>query len=81
MASCYHCGKSGADYRRTVTTGFSRSSWVSKRSYGSGSSTSYGLRTLCENCAFQNDKSKSRSSAIWAIVIFCFLILFIFIKK
>ncbi len=81
MASCYHCGRTGADYRRTVETGFSRSNWVSKRSYGSGSSTSYSLRSLCENCAYNLDRSKARSSAFWAIGIFCVLIFYIFFKK
>jgi hypothetical protein len=81
MASCYHCGKSGADYRRTVTTGFSRSNWVSKRSYGSGTRTNYSLRSLCENCAISVDKSNAISSAVIAIIVFCGLIYYIFIKR
>jgi hypothetical protein len=61
MASCYHCGRSGASYRRTVTTGYSTGSWTSKRSYGSSSRTYQGLRSLCEDCAAQVDKKNAIS--------------------
>ena len=81
MASCYHCGASGADYRRTVTTGFSTSQWSSKRSSGSGTRTNYGIRTVCESCAASIDKSNAISSSILAIIVFIGLLCYIFIYK
>jgi len=78
MASCYHCGRSGASYRRTVTTGYSRGSWTSKKSYGSSSRTNYGVRSVCEDCALRIDKSSVIGSIIISIIIsiclICYLI-------
>ena len=51
MATCYRCGAPNANYRRTTYTGFSTGSWWSKRSYGSGSRTYYGVRSVCQDCA------------------------------
>ena len=51
MATCYRCGASNANYRRTTNTGFSNGNWSSKNSYGSSSRTYYGTRSVCADCA------------------------------
>jgi len=51
MATCYRCGAPNANHRRTTYTGSSTGSWWSKRSYGSGSRTYYGVRSVCQDCA------------------------------
>lgn len=58
MASCYHCGRSGASYRRNVITGQSNTSYYGKRSTSYSRRTHSGLRTVCENCAFNIDKKR-----------------------
>ena len=58
MANCYHCGikiESGEGYRRQVLTSQSARIYFSKRSGGSYGQ-SYGLRTLCANCATRLDE-------------------------
>lgn len=62
MASCYHCGvslRSGEGFRRNVLT--SQSTRFYSRGGGSYAQ-SYGLRTLCHQCAEQIDE-KARSAA------------------
>ena len=59
MASCYHCGikiKSGEGYRRQVLTSQSTRVYFSKRGGGSYGQT-YGLRTLCIDCAQKLDQN------------------------
>lgn len=56
MATCYKCGAANANYRRTTYTGSSTTNWWSKRSFGSGSRTYYGLRSVCEDCAKAIDR-------------------------
>jgi hypothetical protein len=56
MASCYRCGAPNANYRRTTSTGYSKSSWWGSRSYGSGSRTYYGVRSFCQECAESIDR-------------------------
>lgn len=74
MASCYHCGKSGANYRRNIMTGYSTGSWVSKRSYGTSSRNYYGLRTVCENCAARIDKRNAiKTTVVLVLVAICLL--------
>lgn len=77
MASCYVCGCSGADYRRTVSTGYSVGSWISKRSYGSGSRRYYGLRTVCERCAADIDKSNIIQTVVILVIIAGVLLYFV----
>jgi uncharacterized protein YgiM (DUF1202 family) len=69
MATCYRCGASGANYRRTTYTGFSTGSWSSKRSYGSSSRTYYGVRSVCQNCAKSIDTWNRIKLIFWAVVI------------
>ena len=80
MASCYHCGRTGADYRRSVQTSRSYNSWTSKKSSGSSSRSTYALRSLCESCAASVD----RHGLIMGCVMLCFLasglIYYIYIK-
>jgi hypothetical protein len=64
MASCYHCGRGGADYRRNVVTGRSNTTYYGKRSTSFSTRTNSGLRTVCENCAFDIDKGRLVSSII-----------------
>lgn len=69
MATCYQCGKLGANYRRNVTTGTSSGNWVSNRSYGSSNRNYYGLRTVCEKCAARIDKNGYLMSSLILIII------------
>lgn len=77
MASCYHCGHSGATFRRNVQTGYSNYSWTSKRSFGSGSRTYYGLRSFCEDCAIRIDKGKAIASTLILFLIACGLLIYL----
>lgn len=69
MATCFRCGAPNADYRRNTFTGSSTSSWWSKRSYGSGSRTYYGIRSVCHNCAKSIDTWNRAKLIFWVIVI------------
>lgn len=77
MASCYHCGRSGSSHRRTVGTGRSFGTYYGKNvSYSTRNY--YGTRSLCEKCAFDNDKAIIKSGIIgrWIItLILSFLII------
>lgn len=77
MANCYNCGNSGATYRREVYTGSSTGNWVSNRSYGSSSRSYSGLRSLCERCAANHDKSKQKRLTIFFGIIGLVLMYFI----
>ncbi len=77
MASCYLCGRSGSEYRRTVHTGHSFGTFVSKRSYGSSSRNYYGLRTVCENCAASIDKWKAIKTTLFLAGLALVLLYFI----
>jgi hypothetical protein len=74
MATCYRCGASNANYRRNTFTGSSTSSWSSRRSFGSGSRTYYGVRSVCSNCAKSID-TWNRVKLIFWLVVICILIL------
>lgn len=69
MSSCYLCGNPGADFRRSVVTGRSRTIYYGKRSNSMSSSTHTGLRSVCENCAFNVDKSRiiTRIIGLWIL--------------
>jgi len=69
MATCYRCGAPNANYRRTTYTGYSTGSWWSKRSYGAGSRTYYGLRSVCEDCAKSIDRWNRIKFIFWTVVI------------
>lgn len=71
MASCYQCGCGGADYRRSVVTGQSRSTYYGKRSTTYSTRTNTGLRTVCEDCAFSIDKGRLVGSIVglWILAI------------
>ena len=76
MATCYRCGARNANYRRTTYTGFSSGSWWSKRSYGSGTRTYYGLRSVCENCARSIDQWNRIKLIFWVSVIVIAMVFF-----
>ncbi|MBT1685128.1 SH3 domain-containing protein [Dawidia soli] len=59
MATCYRCGVPNANYRRTTYTGYSSGTWWSKRSYGAGSRTYYGVRSVCQDCARTIDRGNT----------------------
>lgn len=65
MVNCYRCGGPNANYRRTTFTGASKTSWTSRRSYGTGSRTYYGVRSVCEDCAREIDRQNSRKNIFW----------------
>lgn len=69
MASCYRCGAPNANYRRTTNTGYSRSSWWGSRSYGSGSRTYYGVRSVCQECAESIDRWNTIKGVFLLVVI------------
>lgn len=78
MASCYHCGEKGADYRRSVNTGSSVGIWSSRRSSGTSTRAHYGLRTVCECCAASIDKSNLISTIVFqsiAIIVMLYFLL------
>lgn len=64
MASCYQCGRAGADYRRTVVTGRSNTTYLGKRSISYSSRTNTGLRTVCESCAYSVDRGRLIGSIV-----------------
>jgi hypothetical protein len=71
MASCYHCGRAGADFRRNVVTGRSQSTYYGKQSTTYSTRTNTGLRTVCEDCAFAIDKARlvQRIIGLWLVTI------------
>ena len=72
MASCYHCGRSGASYRRDVVTGNSYGMSFSNKGRSSYSTRVYsGLRTLCEDCAFNVDKRRLIGNIVggWILIV------------
>lgn len=83
MASCYICGKEHVTYRRRVPTGTSYRSGYSSRGRRSYSTTdSYGLRTVCAQCALnidyraQKNKGHGVEFATAIICICIFLMIF-----
>lgn len=79
MATCYKCGAPHANYRRTTYTGFSTGSWWSKSSYGSGSRTYHGVRSVCEDCARSIDRW-SRVKTIFWIAVIALAVFYFFIR-
>ena len=71
MASCYHCARQGADYRRNVVTGRSRGTYYGKKNTSFSTRTNSGLRSVCEDCAFSIDKSRLIQSVtiIWILAV------------
>jgi hypothetical protein len=78
MASCYHCGRAGANYRRTVTTGRSNTTYYGKKSTTFSSRTNSGLRTVCENCAADIDKSRYVLTTVFLVISGFVMLYFIF---
>jgi len=64
MASCYHCGRGGASYRRNVSTGTSNTVYYGKKRTTYSTRNTSGLRSLCENCAFNIDKGRLIGSIV-----------------
>lgn len=77
MATCYRCGASNANYRRNTFTGSSNSSWSSRRSFGSGSRTYYGVRSVCYNCAKSIDTWNRIKLIFWLVVIGILIVAFL----
>lgn len=69
MATCYKCGASNANYRRTTSTGYSSGNWFSKNSYGSSSRTYYGTRSVCKECAESIDTWNTIKIVLVVIVV------------
>lgn len=69
MVSCYRCGAPNANYRRTTYIGTSRNRWLSRHSYGLGSRTYYGVRSVCENCARTIDRWNRIKLIFWIVAI------------
>lgn len=69
MATCHICGAPNANYRRTTYTGSSSSSWGSGRSFGSGSRTYYGVRSVCQDCAKSIDSSRIIKQIFWIVIV------------
>lgn len=76
MASCYNCGQTGSDYRRTIQTGYSKGTYYGKRTSYS-IRTNYGMRTLCEHCAFSLDKGRIVIGIVLRWIIAAVLIYFL----
>jgi len=78
MATCYHCGRAGADYRRTVNTGTSTTYHSGKRGGSTSTRVNSGLRTLCEECAFNVDRKSVRGTIVFlwilAVILVCLII-------
>ena len=74
MATCYICGKSHAEYRRTVQTGNSNRVGVSSRGRMSTFTTAhYGVRTVCAKCALEIDYKNKKNAGAWGIVLGVFV--------
>ena len=74
MATCYICGKSHAEYRRTVQTGNSNRMGVSSRGRTSTSTTvHYGVRSVCAKCALNIDYKNKKNKGAWGFVLGAFL--------
>lgn len=70
MATCYICGKSHAEYRRSVYTGNSNRIGVSTRGNVHTSTTAhYGIRCVCAKCALDIDYNNKRNAGTWGIVL------------
>lgn len=68
MATCYICGKSHAEYRRSVYTGNSNRVGISSGGRIHTSTTAhYGLRTVCARCALDIDYRKRKNAGNWGI--------------
>lgn len=59
MASCYKCGQLDSYHRREVQTGRASSTY-SGRYTSTRNTTYYGIRSLCEDCAYSFDRGKAR---------------------
>jgi hypothetical protein len=71
MADCYNCGASiaaGHGYRREVYTGHSRRFYYGRR-FSASSGSSYGMRTICGECAQRMADGKSRNAIVGLVVI------------
>ena len=72
MATCYRCGAPNATYRREVYIGHSNRIYFGRR-ISSSRSSSYGIRSVCQNCATEIDKQSSTMT----IIIVCVVIVII----
>lgn len=77
MANCYKCGAPSATYRRTTYTGSSTNSWWSRRSFGSGSRSYYGVRSVCHDCAKSIDRRNTIKLIFWIAVAVMAIFLFL----
>ena len=58
MATCYKCGRGGANYRRIVSTGQSNTVYYGKKRTTYSTRNNSGLRTVCEDCAYNIDRGR-----------------------
>jgi hypothetical protein len=77
MADCYNCGASiarGQGYRREVYTGHSSRFYYGRR-LSASSGSSYGMRTICGECAQQMADRKVRNAIIALVAFVVFIAL------
>lgn len=76
-ASCYNCGQPGANYRRAVQTGYARTYYFNSRHNTASKRTYFGVRSLCEGCAYSRDKRKAVRFLMIQILILAILTYFL----
>ena len=81
MATCYCCGRSGANRRRSVSTGSSHGSWSGTRSFGSSSRSYYGVRTVCNVCSDRIDRRKRNGRIVLFLVILLGVGYYLYVKN
>ena len=77
MATCYICGKSHAEYRRSVHVGNSNRVGITSRGRINSSTTAhYGVRSVCAKCALDIDYHKRKDAGNWGIGVGAFFVIF-----
>lgn len=79
MSNCYNCGQSNADFRRTVNTGFSEGTTYGKR-ITFNRRVYFSKRTICEECAFEQDKANINGAIAikWIVIIILIFLMYYF---
>jgi hypothetical protein len=77
MKSCYNCASSPANYTGYVQTGYSISNSFGKKTTSSSVRTYYGRKSFCESCAASMAENSAKSSAAFAILVFCILLIYL----
>jgi hypothetical protein len=77
MATCYICSSSYASNRREVYTGQSHRVNYGRR-VSFGNSQYYGMRSVCDDCAYRIDIRRNLRVVFWqcvaiAVLLYCYL--------